>query len=210
MKVKSILGRYMSRVLFIFFYTLDIVRIYYLTGDILYTAIGAAVILGVLAIQMGVSLLTLRVHSVKNSSRGDANYLLSCMDEVINRSVAVGRKRKKIHLWIADNESLNCYTVGRSIVVNRSMLRLGDRRMLEACLSHEYSHVLNYDSFFTAILELNIFVGLCGLGLSLFGVAVAIVLIVALVFGLIFSSWIGFTIGTIFGKAIKWCFDKMD
>lgn len=206
MKGRIFLGRCMSRVLFAILYFLDVAGMYYFTGDISYTAIGALAILAVLGIQMGVSLLTLRAHSIQNSPRADANYLQSCMNEVMNRSTAAGRKRIKIRLWIADNESLNCYTVGQSIIVNRSMLRLGDRTMLEACLAHQLSRVYNWDSVFSALLKLNIFCGMCALGLSLFGSAVAIILIVALIFGLIFSSWIGFTVGTLFGKAIKWCF----
>ena len=206
MKGKIYFARGMSRVLLTVLYALDIVGIYYITGDILYTVIGAAIILCVLAIQMGVCLLTLRAHSIKNSPRGDANYLQSCMDEVMRRSVAVGRRRKKIHLWIADNEALRCYSVGNNIIVNKSMLRLGDRTMLEAGLANQLSRVYNWDSIFSLLLKLNIFAGMCLLGLSLFGSAVAIILIVALIFGMIFSSWIGFTVGTIIGKAIKWCF----
>lgn len=128
-----------------------------------------------------------------------------CM-KVIRRSVAVGRKRKTIHLWIADNEALRCYSVGNNIIVNKSILRLGDRTMLEAGLAHQLSRVYNWDPIFSSLLKLNIFAGMCILGLSLFGSAVAIILIASLIFGMIFSSWIGFTVGTMIGKAIKWCF----
>lgn len=206
MKGKIYFARGMSRVLLTVLYAFDIAGIYYITGDILYTAIGAAIILCIMTIQMGVCLLTLRAHSIKNSPRGDANYLQSCMDEVMRRSVAVGRRRKIIHLWIADNEALRCYSVGNNIIVNKSMLRLGDRTMLEAGLANQLSRVYNWDSIFSLLLKLNVFAGMCLLGLSLFGSAVAIILIVALIFGMIFSSWIGFTVGTIMGKAIKWCF----
>ncbi|MBQ9111577.1 MAG: M48 family metalloprotease [Oscillospiraceae bacterium] len=203
MKRKIFFARGMSRVAFVLLYILDIVGIYSVTGDVAYTAIGATGILMILAIQMSVSLLTLKAHSIKGSPYADANYLQSCMETVINRSETVGRKRRKIRLWISDNESLNCYTVGRNIIVNRSVLRLGDRTILEALLAHEYSHVLNYDSYFAALLEMNLFIGLCIVGLSLFGAAVVIVLMMALLFGLIFSSWVGFTAGAIFGKILK-------
>ena len=206
MKGKIYFARGMSRVLLTVLYAFDIAGIYYITGDILYTVIGAAIILCVLAIQMGVCLLTLRARSIKNSPRGDANYLQSCMDEVMRRSVAVGRRRKKIHLWIADNEALRCYSVGNNIIVNKSMLRLGDRTMLEANLANQLSRVYNWDSLFSLLLKLNIFASICLLGLRLFGAAVAIILIAALIFGLIFSSWIGFTVGAISGKVIKQCF----
>jgi len=206
MKAKVIIGRYMSRVLFAIFYVLDIFVIYRITGNITYTAIGAIAILAILTIQMGISLLMLKAHPIKNSSRGDAEYLQSCMNEVMNRSVASGRKRCKVYLWITENESLNSYAVGWNIIVNKSMLRLGDRKMLEASLAHQLSHVYNFDTVFAALLKLNVFVGMCALCFSLFGTAVVIILIVALIFGLIFSSWIGFTVGAIFGKALKWCF----
>lgn len=207
MKVKSILARSMSRVLFAIFYILDIAGVYYFTGDIFYTAISTAAILGILAIQMGICLLMLKVHSIKNSPRDDANYLQSCMDEVMRRSVAVGHKRKKIQLWIADNEALRCYSVGNNIIVNKSMLRLGDRTMLEAGLAHQLSRIYNWDSIFSSFLKLNILAGMCVLGLSMFSSAVSTILIVTIIFGIIFSSWIGFTAGTVTGKIIKWCFN---
>lgn len=206
MKGKIYFARAMSRVLLTVLYALDIAGIYYITDDILYTVIGAAIILFVLAVQTGISLLTLRAHSIKNSTHGDVNYLQSCMEEVMRRSIVVGRKRIKVYLWIADNEALRCYSVGNNIIVNKSMLRLGDRTMLEANLANQLSRVYNWDSVFSLFLKLNIFASICLLGLSLFGTAVAIILIVALIFGLIFSSWIGFTVGAITGKAIKRCF----
>lgn len=209
MKAKIIFGKYLSRALLALLYSADIMGIYYLTGDVTYTLVGAICIPLILMAQVGVSLLILKAHSLSNSPRSDANYLRSCMDEVMNRSVMAGRKRRKIRLFVADNESLNCYTVGQSIVVNKSMLRLGDRTMLEASLAHQLSKVYNLDSEFSSLLKLNIFAGMCILGLSLFGAAVAVVLLLALIFGLIFSSWVGFTVGTIFGKVMKWCFDLM-
>jgi len=207
MKVKSIFARSMSRVLFAVFYMLDIAGIYYFTGDISYTVIGATAILAILAVQMGMCLLTLKAHSIRNSPRGDSNYLQSCMDEVMRRSVSVGRKQKTVHLWIADNEALRCYAVGNHIIVNKSMLRLGDRTMLEAELAHQLSRVYNWDSVFSSFLKLNIFAGMCILGLSMFGWAVVTILIASLIFGIFFSSWVGFTVGTAIGKAVKWCFN---
>ncbi len=204
MRSKIYLARGMSRVLLAILYGIDIVAIYNVTGDIAFTIIGAVVIPGILAIQAGVCLLTLRAHSIKNSPRGDVNYLQSCMDEVIRRSVAVGRKRKTVHLWIADNESLRCYSVFNNIIVNKSMLRLAERTMLEAALANQLSRVYNWDSVFSMLLKLNIFAGICLLGLSLLGTAVVIIFIVILIFGMIFSFWIGFTAGTIIGRAIKW------
>lgn len=203
MKVKIMFARGMSRVLFLLLYIADIAVIYHLTGDASYTAIGASAILVLMGIRMGVSLLVLRAHSLRNYRGDDVRYLQSCMDEVMERSVSIGRKRTKVRLFIADNASLNCFTVGRSIVVNRGIMELGDRTMLEANLGHELSHVYNLDSYFAALLEMNIFAGLCVLGLSLFGMAVAVVLIAALIFGLIFSSWIGFTAAALLGKAAK-------
>lgn len=203
MRGKIFLARIMSRLFFVILYSLDIVFIHHLTNSILYTSISAVVILIALIIQMGISLLFLKAHSIKNATLSDANYLQSCMDEVMNRSVSIGRRRKKIRLWIADNESINCYTVGQSIVVNKSMLRLGDSSMIEACLSRELSKVYNYDWFFSALLKLNVLAGMCLLVLTLFGTSVVIILIAVIIFSIIFSAWAGFAIGTMIGKLLK-------
>lgn len=85
-------------------YAFDIAGIYYITGDITHTVIGAAAILCILAIQMGVCLLTLSAHSIKNSPWDDANYLQNCMNEVMRRSITIGRRHKKINLWIMETE----------------------------------------------------------------------------------------------------------
>lgn len=207
MKAKIFLARGMSRLFFAILYILDIFIIYCITGDILYTVIGAAAILVSLAIQMGISLIALKAHSLRNATSSDASYLQSCMDEVMRRSTSVGRKHK-IHLWIADNESLNCYTVGNNIVVNKSLLRLGDSSMIEACLAHELSHVLNCDWYFSALMTLNIFVTMCSLSLFLFGMGVALVLIMVILFSIIFSAWAGFAVGTMIGKVLKF-FSKL-
>lgn len=206
MRKKFYFSRYMSKVLFMLLYLMDIFFLYYLTGDICYTTAGGLGIFVILAIQTGISLMTLKAHSLKHSPMATAQYLQSCMDEVMRRSVAVRRKQKKIRLWIADNESLNCFAVGQNIVVNKSMLRLGDRSMLEGCLSHELSHVYNMDSAFTTLLELNLFIGLCTLCLVLFGAGAGIVLVISILFSVFFSSWAGFTAGSISGKLLKFCF----
>lgn len=207
MKVKSFLARWMSRTLFLIFYLLDIAGFYYLTGNLQYTAAWVAAIWIILAIRTGFTLITLKAHSVKNATYSDAAYLQNCMEEVLSRSTAIGRQRIKIRLYIADNESLNCYAVGRrSIVVNRSMLRLGDRSILESDLGHQLSHIYNMDPLFLSILEFNLFIGIFSFGLALFVASTAVILITALIFGMFFSSWIGYTIGTTAGKAIKKCF----
>lgn len=206
MKEKISFARGMSRVLFAVLYLFDIAVLYYITGNITYAGIGAVTVLCIMEIQMGACLLMLRAHSIKSYSRYDADHLQSGMDEVMRRSVAVGRKYKKVRLWIADNEALKCYAVGSNIIVNKSMLRLADRTMLEAALANQLSRVYNRDWYFSALLKLNIFAGMCLSGLSLFGAAVVIIIICILIFGIIFSAWIGFAVGTIIGKAIKFCF----
>lgn len=203
MRGKIFAARYFSRVFLILLYALDIIVIFRLSGNPMYSLIGAILIPCIIGIQLALNLLTLNAHSIKNVTRDDAIYLKNCMDEVMKRSIAIGRKRINIRLYIADNDSLNAYTVGRNIVVNRSLLRLGDRSILEGILAHELSHAYNYDSFFKALLELNIFAVICLLTLVFFGTAIITVLIIVIIFGVVFSSCVGFTIGTFVGKLMK-------
>lgn len=202
MKNKIFISRYLSKVFTFALFLFDLICIFRLTGNHIYTAAGAAIIPIIISLKMGIDLLMLKAHSLRNSCISDEYYLQSCIDEVMNRSMSIGRKPMKVRLWIADNESLSCYTVGRSIVVNKSMLRLGDRAMLEGALSHELSHVYNLDSLFASLLEINLVAALCVLGLCLLGASAVIVLVTVIIFGLIFSSWIGFTAGTFLGKAM--------
>lgn len=206
MNCKITIARSLSRVLFATLYIIDVVGLYYISGDVSLAASGAAAIWVILFIQMGISLLSLRVHSLANCKRGDAGYLKDCMDEVLSRSEYVGRKRKKIRLWIADNESLNAYNIANNIIVNRSLLQLGDMNMLEGLLAHELSHSYCCDWWFAALLSLNIFIGICYAGAAFFGVAIVIFLIVALLVGLLFSSWLGVIAGGYAFKFIKSCF----
>lgn len=206
MKRKITIARTLSRVLFAVTYTLDVVGLYSLSGDIFFALCGAVTIWLILFAQMGISLLSLRVHSLANSRRGDAEYLKSCMDEVLNRSVSVGRKRKSIRLWIADNESLNAFNIGNNIIVNRSLLRLGDRNMLEGLIAHELSHAYCCDWWFISLLSLNVFVGMCYLGVTFLSVSIVVFIIVALIIGLLFSLWLGFIAGGYAVKFIKACF----
>lgn len=202
MKTKIMVARSMSRILFCILYIADVYIIYCVTKDIPKSCIGAAGIWLVLLIQMWIHLLSLKAHSLNNSSRADVNYIQGCMEEVVRRSDSIGRKTY-VRLWVADNESLNCFTVGHNIIVNKGLLRLGDRSMIEGCLCHEYSHVLNGDYFFAALLNVNIFIGLSVLGIIHIGAAAVIVLVAALVFGIIFSSWIGYIMGSVVGKGVK-------
>lgn len=203
MKIRMFIARGMSRTLFIILYLLDVGAVYYVTKNIEYALIGAFSVPVVMAFQMAFSQLALKAHSIRNSVRNDAAYLQSCLEEVLRRSETVGRRKAHISLYIADNESLNCYSVGHSIIVNRSMLRLGDRNMLEGAMAHELSHIYNFDSYFSALLRLNIFAAICVLGIGALGVSTVIVLIAVLLFSLIFSSFIGFTAGVFTAKMAK-------
>jgi Zn-dependent protease with chaperone function len=206
MNCKTTIARSLSRILFATLYVIDIVGLYYISGDVSLAMSGAVAIWVILFIQMGISLLSLRVHSLTNSKRGDAEYLRDCMDEVLSRSEYVGRKRKKIRLWIADNESLNAYNIANNIIVNRSLLQVGDMNMLEGLLAHELSHAYCCDWWFTALLSLNVFIGICYAGVAFLGAAIVVFLIVALLVGLLFSSWLGVIAGGYAFKFIKSCF----
>ena len=197
------IARCMSRVIFAVLYLTDLYFILRVTKDLYAVGIGAGAIWVLIAAQTGFNLISLKAHSLSSAVRTDANYVQICMDEVIRRSVSVGRKSKKAHLWIADNESMKCYTVGNNIVINRSMLRLGDSSMLEGCLAREYSHILNADYYLKALVNINVLCLLCFAGLMSFGTAAVIVLISAVVFGIIFSACAGFIMGSVIGKALK-------
>lgn len=203
MKTRITIARCMSRVIFAVLYLTDLYFIFRVTNDIYAACIGVGAILVLIAAQTGFNLISLKAHSLSSATRTDANYVQRCMDEVVRRSVSIGRKRKNARLWIADNEALKCYTVGNNIVVNKNMLRLGDSSMLEGCLACEYSHILNGDYWLKALVNINVLSLLCFIGLMSFGAAIGIVLLAVIVFGMIFSSWTGFIMGSVFGKVLK-------
>ncbi len=194
MKFISFVSRYMSRVLFAVVYVLDILISYYAYGPETALLVSLGIFFGI-SLQSLLALAFLRAHSLKNSESDKAALLEQCMEEVISQY----GKNRKVKLYISDDNSPNAYTVGYSIVVSRGLLDTRNTSMIKALLSHSYSHILNCDSIFAALVQLNsifvtLFVGISFLSLSMGVVIFGFIIITAICSGF----W-----GIFFGRHLK-------
>jgi len=88
------------------------------------------------------------ILSISKANEADRNKYPYLYNVVEGLSIAVGIKMPKI--YIMEEESPNAFATGRSpensaIVVTSGLLKILNQRELSAVLSHEISHIANYD-----------------------------------------------------------------
>lgn len=152
----SVWTQYLSRVLFLTLYALDVYFAYLLTENENITAITALGLLLVLFIGSKVNLITLKAVPLRKCRSSDSERLIRCFDEVSHHGEQIGIRRRNVKLYIADNDSVNAFTIGGCIVVNRGLIYLNDTGALKAVIAHEYGHLINKDYWFSSLLRFNI------------------------------------------------------
>ena len=184
------IARYLSQIFCFLIYMLD-VYFAYLAGGWEFAVISLFGIIAVMEILFGLALVFLKAHSLKKSRASDAALLEQCMNEIMVQS---GKKRK-IKLYISDDNSLNVYTVGYSIVVSRGLLSSRDTTMIKALLSHNVSHVLYSNCIFSTLLQINLLSVVIFFAASFFEASFIFAGMIFIVLCCVSSFWNGYVFG---------------
>ena len=186
---------YLSSVIFVIIYILDITAGYYISGWIgaLFVAIGLPI--GIF-IQMKLAIYQADATKLEYLSPNDRDQLSIAFERVLQSGESLGYSfRNNPKIYLSEDDTMNGFNAGNAIVINRGLMNSG---CLEAVVAHEIKHWKYMDSY-TSCLICNTITVLSLLTLFVLSVYI---LIIAIVIGLIVAIIGGGTAGLIAGSLV--------
>lgn len=190
---------YTASVIFVVLYLLDIGIGYYLAGVGGAAFVAIALPIGIL-IQMKLALFQADAIRLENLSSHDKNRLALTFETVLQTAEQQGYTfRKNPRIFLSEDETLNGFSCGNAIVINRGLLNSG---CLEGVVAHEVKHWRFHDSYCSCLICNTITVlsllALCMLSVYVLAIALFIGIIVA-IFG---GGTAGFLAGSLVGRLL--------
>ncbi len=190
---------YISSVIFVILYLLDIGMGYCLAGPAGAAFVAVALPIGI-AIQMKLTLFQADATKLEDLSSHDRNRLALVFESVLQAAEQQGYTfRKNPDIYLSEDNTLNGFSCGNAIVINRGLLNAG---CLEGVVAHEVKHWRFHDSYCSCLICNTITVlsllALCMLSIYIFAIALLIGIIVA-IFG---GGTAGFLVGSITGRLL--------
>ena len=191
---------YISTVIFIILYLLDIIAGYLIAQIPGAIFVAFALPIGIF-IQMKIALYHADVTKLENLSPYDRDKLAIAFESVLQRGESLGYNfRRNPKIYLSEDDALNGLNAGNAIVINRGLMNSG---CLEGVCAHEVKHWRFNDSYtsclicntITVIFLLTMFV----LSIYVFMIALIIGVIIA-IFG---GGTTGFFVGSLVGRFLN-------
>lgn len=139
---------YISNVIFIILYALDIIAGAFIAGHMGAVVVAAALPVCIF-IQIKLTLFKADVVRLENLNSHDRNRLSLAFENVLRKGESLGYTFKNPRIYLSEEESLNGFSCGNAIVINRGLLNSG---CLEAVIAHEVKHFRFHDSITSCLI----------------------------------------------------------
>lgn len=192
---------YISNVIVIIFYLLDLVAAFAVTGPVgcLFVAVALPIVIW---IQEKLCILESNAIKLDDLNLSDQDTLRSMFDTVLEAAEKNGfyfhGKNPKIYL--VESDEPNAFNCGNSIVINRGIL---DSPYRNGVTVHEIKHWKFHDSYCSMLISSTVYVFFLMLMFLLGASITFIVVFVSIIFGIIFGSTLGFIAGSIIGRILN-------
>ena len=190
---------FLSRIGFVILAAGDLIFAYAATGTLLAIPVTAVLLLIGIAI---LALLNLQARPLSQCRSMDANRLLRNFAIVKQKLQNSGGHCPNVKLYISRSPSRNAFSLGNHIIFTEGMMQESDM-VLQAVIVHELGHTLHYDSYFSSLLQCNLF---CFTGLFLlsqFGVLLFVGVLLFFVFCIAFGGFAAMAITGLFTKIVR-------
>ena len=193
---------FLSRIGFVILAAGDLIFAYAATGTLLAIPVTAVLLLIGIAILFFLALLNLQARPLSQCRSMDANRLLRNFAIVKQKLQNSGGHCPNVKLYISRSPSRNAFSLGNHIIFTEGMMQESDM-VLQAVIVHELGHTLHYDSYFSSLLQCNLF---CFTGLFLlsqFGVLLFVGVLLFFVFCIAFGGFAAMAITGLFTKIVR-------
>ncbi|MBR1432658.1 M48 family metalloprotease [Ruminococcus sp.] len=188
---------YISTVLFIIIFVLDICAGYSILGPTgaLIVAIGLPI--GII-IQQKLAIYQADAVRLEDLSPSDRAKLSIAFENVLQSAESIGYTfRRNPRIYLSEDDSMNGFNAGNAIVINRGLMNSG---CLEGICAHEIKHWRYKDSYTLCLIcnTVTILSLLCLFVLSIYVFAIA--LFIGIVIAVISSGTAGVIVGSLIGR----------
>lgn len=161
---------YVSNVIFVILYLLDIIAGFVIAGPIGSLVTAVALPVGIF-IQIKLTLFKADAVRLEDLNPYDRDRLALAFENVLQNGERLGYTFKNPKIYLSEEETLNGFSCGNAIVINRGLMNSG---CLEAAIAHEIKHFKYHDSI-TSCLICNTVTVLFLLTMFLFSVYILVI-----------------------------------
>lgn len=188
---------YISTVIFVVLYALDITVGYYIAGYMGALFVAVALPIGIF-IQMKLALFQADAIKLDDLSPSDRAKLSLAFENVLQSAEGLGYSfSKNPRIYLSEDQAMNGFNAGNAIVINRGLMNTG---CLEGICAHEIKHWRYMDSYTSCLIcnTVTVLSLLLMLVLSIYVFAIA--LFIGILVVVIGNSTAGFLVGSLIGR----------
>lgn len=188
---------YISTVIFVVLYALDITVGYYIAGYMGAPFVAVALPIGIF-IQMKLALFQADAIKLDDLSPSDRAKLSLAFENVLQSAEGLGYSfSKNPRIYMSEDQAMNGFNAGNAIVINRGLMNTG---CLEGICAHEIKHWRYMDSYTSCLIcnTVTVLSLLLMLVLSIYVFAIA--LFIGILVVVIGNSTAGFLVGSLIGR----------
>lgn len=188
---------YISTVIFVVLYALDITVGYYIAGYMGALFVAVALPIGIF-IQMKLALFQADAIKLDDLSPSDRAKLSLAFENVLQSAEGLGYSfSKNPRIYLSEDQAMNGFNAGNVIVINRGLMNTG---CLEGICAHEIKHWRYMDSYTSCLIcnTVTVLSLLLMLVLSIYVFAIA--LFIGILVAVIGNSTAGFLVGSLIGR----------
>lgn len=188
---------YISTVIFVVLYALDITVGYYIAGYMGVLFVAVALPIGIF-IQMKLALFQADAIKLDDLSPSDRAKLSLAFENVLQSAEGLGYSfSKNPRIYLSEDQAMNGFNAGNAIVINRGLMNTG---CLEGICAHEIKHWRYMDSYTSCLIcnTVTVLSLLLMLVLSIYVFAIA--LFIGILVVVIGNSTAGFLVGSLIGR----------
>lgn len=185
---------YLSSVIFVILFLLDLTAGYFIAGWIGVLFVAAAIPIGIF-VQMKLALYRADATKLEYLAPHDREKLAIAFESVLQRGESLGYTSRNPKIYLSEDNALNGFNAGNAIVINRGLMNSG---CLEGVAAHEIKHFKFKDSY-TSCLICNTITVLSLLAMFVLSIYV---LVIAILIGLVVAIFGNVTAGFVAGSLV--------